>query len=44
LALPPKKFDSSKKVTATDLEILKEAIRLSASSYGLQRLLLKMLI
>lgn len=31
-----KKFDSSKKVTAADLEILKEAIRLSASSYGLQ--------
>jgi nitroreductase len=31
-----KKFDSSKKVTAADLELLKEAIRLSASSYGLQ--------
>ena len=31
-----KKFDSSKKVSAADLEILKEAIRLSASSYGLQ--------
>ncbi|MBU0940326.1 MAG: NAD(P)H-dependent oxidoreductase [Flavobacteriaceae bacterium] len=31
-----KKFDSNKKVSATDLEILKEAIRLSASSYGLQ--------
>ena len=31
-----KKFDSSKKVSTTDLEILKEAIRLSASSYGLQ--------
>jgi hypothetical protein len=26
------------RVTATDLEILKEAIRLSASSYGLQLL------
>jgi hypothetical protein len=31
--MPQKKFDSSKKVTATDLEILKEG-RLSASSYG----------
>lgn len=31
-----KKFDSSKKVSADDLEILKEAIRLSSSSYGLQ--------
>lgn len=31
-----KKFDSSKKVSASDLELLKEAIRLSASSYGLQ--------
>ncbi|HLP63894.1 NAD(P)H-dependent oxidoreductase [Flavobacterium sp.] len=31
-----KKFDASKKVSAEDLETLKEAIRLSASSYGLQ--------
>lgn len=31
-----KKFDASKKVSNTDLEILKEAVRLSASSYGLQ--------
>jgi nitroreductase len=31
-----KKFDASKKVSAEDLEILKEAIRLSPSSYGLQ--------
>lgn len=31
-----KKFDASKKITAEDLKILKEAIRLSASSYGLQ--------
>ena len=31
-----KKFDATKKVSATDLEILKEAIRLSSSSYGLQ--------
>jgi nitroreductase len=31
-----KKFDSSKKITAEDLSILKEAIRLSSSSYGLQ--------
>lgn len=31
-----KKFDSSKKVSKEDLETLKEAIRLSASSYGLQ--------
>ncbi|MGV9003884.1 NAD(P)H-dependent oxidoreductase [Flavobacterium sp.] len=31
-----KKFDASKKISATDLEILKEAIRLSSSSYGLQ--------
>lgn len=31
-----KKFDASKKVTTDDLETLKEAIRLSASSYGLQ--------
>ena len=31
-----KKFDASKKIVAEDLEILKEAIRLSASSYGLQ--------
>jgi nitroreductase len=31
-----KKFDASKKVSAKDIEILKEAIRLSSSSYGLQ--------
>jgi nitroreductase len=31
-----KKFDASKKISTADLNILKEAIRLSASSYGLQ--------
>lgn len=31
-----KKFDASKKISEHDLEILKEAIRLSSSSYGLQ--------
>ncbi|TBX65180.1 NAD(P)H-dependent oxidoreductase [Flavobacterium silvisoli] len=31
-----KKFDPTKKVSDRDLETLKEAIRLSASSYGLQ--------
>jgi len=31
-----KKFDTTKKVSAEDLATLKEAIRLSASSYGLQ--------
>jgi len=31
-----KKFDATKKITAEDLSTLKEAIRLSASSYGLQ--------
>nr|WP_314865074.1 NAD(P)H-dependent oxidoreductase [uncultured Flavobacterium sp.] len=31
-----KKFDASKKISAADLNTLKEAIRLSASSYGLQ--------
>lgn len=31
-----KKFDATKKITAEDLETLKEAIRLSISSYGLQ--------
>lgn len=31
-----KKFDVSKKITADDLAFLKEAIRLSTSSYGLQ--------
>lgn len=31
-----KKFDASKKISTQDLEILKEAIRLSSSSYGLQ--------
>lgn len=31
-----KKFDPSKRVSETDLATLKEAIRLSASSYGLQ--------
>lgn len=31
-----KKFDSSKKISQQDLDTLKEAIQLSASSYGLQ--------
>ena len=31
-----KKFDTTKKVSEKDLEVLKEAIRLSASSFGLQ--------
>ncbi len=31
-----KKFDANKKVSETDLQLLKEAMRLSASSYGLQ--------
>ncbi|WP_035673216.1 NAD(P)H-dependent oxidoreductase [Flavobacterium sp. 83] len=31
-----KKFDASKKITTEDLNTLKEAIRLSSSSYGLQ--------
>lgn len=31
-----KKFDTTKKISKQDLEILKEAIRLSASSFGLQ--------
>ncbi|HSD15287.1 MAG TPA: NAD(P)H-dependent oxidoreductase [Flavobacterium sp.] len=31
-----KKFDASKKISEHDLEILREAIRLSSSSYGLQ--------
>lgn len=31
-----KKFDASKKISAQDLETLKEAIQLSTSSYGLQ--------
>jgi nitroreductase len=31
-----KKFDATKKVSDADLQTLKEAIRLSASSYGLQ--------
>ncbi|RXR19151.1 NAD(P)H-dependent oxidoreductase [Flavobacterium amnicola] len=31
-----KKFDASKKIASEDLETLKEAIRLSTSSYGLQ--------
>jgi nitroreductase len=31
-----KKFDSDKKISESDLNILKEAIRLSTSSYGLQ--------
>ncbi|HEX9151373.1 MAG TPA: NAD(P)H-dependent oxidoreductase [Flavobacterium sp.] len=31
-----KKFDVSKKITTADLNTLKEAIRLSSSSYGLQ--------
>jgi nitroreductase len=31
-----KKFDATKRISAEDLETLKEAIRLSTSSYGLQ--------
>ena len=31
-----KKFDADKKIATKDLDVLKEAIRLSASSYGLQ--------
>lgn len=31
-----KKFDATKKISTEDLNILKEAIRLSSSSYGLQ--------
>ena len=31
-----KKFDSTKKISKEDLNLLKEAIRLSSSSYGLQ--------
>ena len=31
-----KKFDATKKVSDADLAILKEAIQLTASSYGLQ--------
>ena len=31
-----KKFDAAKKITTEDLNLLKEAIRLSTSSYGLQ--------
>ena len=31
-----KKFDTSKKISPSDLETIKEAIQLSASSYGLQ--------
>lgn len=31
-----KKFDASKKISAADLNTLKEAVRLAASSYGLQ--------
>ena len=31
-----KKFDASKKIAVEDINILKEAIRLSSSSYGLQ--------
>ena len=31
-----KKFDATKKIAPADIEILKEAIRLSTSSYGLQ--------
>jgi len=31
-----KKFDDTKKINETDLEFLKEAMQLSASSYGLQ--------
>jgi nitroreductase len=31
-----KKFDSTKKISESDLDFLKEAVRLTASSYGLQ--------
>ena len=31
-----KKFDATKKITTEDLNLLKEAIRLSTSSFGLQ--------
>ena len=31
-----KRFDSNKKITETDIDILKKAIQLSTSSYGLQ--------
>ena len=31
-----KKFDATRKISAEDINILKEAIRLSSSSYGLQ--------
>ena len=31
-----KKFDNTKKISSEDLDILKEAIRLTSSSYGLQ--------
>lgn len=31
-----KKFDATKKISAADLNTLKEAVRLAASSYGLQ--------
>ena len=31
-----KRFDENKKISAEDLSALKEAVRLSASSYGLQ--------
>lgn len=31
-----KKFDTSKKISPSDLETIKEAVQLSASSYGLQ--------
>ncbi len=31
-----KKFDATKKISNTDLDILKEAVRLTSSSYGLQ--------
>lgn len=31
-----KKFDPTKKINPTQLELLKEAVRLSVSSYGLQ--------
>lgn len=31
-----KKFDPSKKISSSDIEIIKESLRLTASSYGLQ--------
>jgi nitroreductase len=38
-----KKFDATKKITAEDLNTLKEAIRLSSSSYGYNHIKLLLL-